>query len=104
MRKFTLLLQRTSTSFRKRKTISKQIEKVKAEITRLEALTTTLVTVDPSRWRCRTCGDWNDICDGNCWGYFQAPALAEGGTRSLEEQRKLPHKVSPARQSIEPLS
>jgi rhodanese-related sulfurtransferase len=87
-----------------RKTISKQIEKVKAEIVRLNASTSPPTTLDPASWRCRTCGDWNDICDGNCWGYFQAPALAEGGTRSLEEIRKLPHKISPARQTIEPLS
>ena len=62
-----------------RRTINKQIEKVKKRIAALQ-IGEAKVEKDAKR-RCRTCAEAEDVCDGLCWGFWKR------GGRALDRKR-----------------
>ena len=58
-----------------RKTLTRQIDKVVARITALEA--GTAVAIPDAPRRCRTCSEPSEACDGKCWGFWKTAHSAE---------------------------
>ena len=52
-----------------RKTLAKQMEKVRSRIARVRSGDSKVDRSAPRR--CRTCKDTEDVCDGLCWGFWK---------------------------------
>jgi predicted sulfurtransferase len=69
-----------------RRTLRKQIEKVRNRIDELKSGCATVKTT--AKRYCRTCFEPNDICDGLCWGFWKQ-------TTQSSHQHQNNHKLEP---------
>ena len=63
-----------------RRTLRKQMEKVRSRMEDLEG--GTAVVERNARRRCRTCFESEDICDGLCWGFWRSMQSPHGRTKN----------------------
>lgn len=67
-----------------RRTLSRQIKKVQDQINRIARGDSEPETNAPRR--CRTCMESNDICDGNCFGFWKHRQAAGANEMDVEPQ------------------
>lgn len=66
-----------------RRTLSRQMEKVKNQLDKLSQGTAVVDRSAPRR--CRTCLQSRTLCDGKCWGFWKTAAATESSFASREE-------------------